>query len=222
MSEKQIEIEYLAVSELKPHPKNYREHPDDQLEHIIQSIKDNGHYRNVVVSKDNVILAGHGVVKASSKMGLKTIPVVRLDVPHDDPKATKVLTGDNEIAHLGVVDDRLLSELLKEVKESDIDGLLGTGYDDAMLANLVLVTRDSSEIKDFNAAAEWVGMPEYESQEKQLQIIVSFENMENRAKFGKLVGASLTNKTKSIWYPHKENDDTSSVSFEEQNNEDKT
>ena len=218
----QIKIEHIATNELKPHPKNYREHPADQLEHIVQSIKENGHYRNVVIAKDGTILAGHGVVKASKQLNLETVPVVRLDLAPDDPKAVKVLTGDNEIAHLGVVDDRLLSELLKEVKESDIDGLLGTGYDDAMLANLVLVTRDSSEIKDFNAAAEWVGMPEYESQEKQLQIIVSFENMENRAKFGKLVGASLTNKTKSIWYPHKENDDTSSVRFEEQNNEDKT
>jgi len=180
MSEKQIEIEYLAVSELKPHPKNYREHPDDQLEHIIQSIKDNGHYRNVVVAKDNVILAGHGVVKASSKMGLETIPVVRLDVPHDDPKATKVLTGDNEIAHLGVVDDRLLSELLKEVKESDIDGLLGTGYDDAMLANLVMVTRDSSEIKDFNAAAEWVGMPDFEAATPSTRLVIHFDDEQGR------------------------------------------
>lgn len=218
-TDKQIAIEYVAVSELKPHPKNYREHPDDQLDHIIQSIKDNGHYRNVVIAKDNIILAGHGVVKASNKMGLKTIPVVRLDVPHTNKKAMKVLTGDNEIAHLGIVDDRLLSELLKDIKDSDITGLLGTGYDDAMLANLVLVTRDANEIEDFDAAAEWVGMPEYESQKKQIQIIVSFENMEDRAKFGKLVGASLTDKTKSIWFPHKDKDDTSSVRFEAQENE---
>ena len=162
MSEKQIEIKYVSVSELKPHPKNYRAHPDDQLEHIIQSIKDNGHYRNVVVAQDNIILAGHGVVKASSKMGLESIPVVQLDVPHDDPKAIKVLTGDNEIAHLGLVDDRLLTELLKEVKDYDMNGLLGTGYDDAMLASLVMVTRPKSEIEDFDAAAEWVGMPEHQ------------------------------------------------------------
>ena len=219
-ADKQIAIEYVSVTELKPHPKNYREHPDDQLEHIIQSIKDNGHYRNVVVAKDNIILAGHGVVRASDKMGLKTIPVVRLDVPHDDPKAMKVLTGDNEIAHLGVVNDRLLSELLKDIKDHDMDGLLGTGYDDAMLANLVLVTRDANEIEDFDAAAEWVGMPDYEKQAIPPKIIVSFENMEDRAAFGKLVGAPLTDKTKSIWYPYKEKDDTSSVRFETQEDED--
>ena len=214
MSEKQIEIKYVSVSELKPHPKNYRAHPDDQLEHIIQSIKDNGHYRNVVVAQDNIILAGHGVVKASSKMGLESIPVVQLDVPHDDPKAIKVLTGDNEIAHLGLVDDRLLTELLKEVKDYDMNGLLGTGYDDAMLASLVMVTRPKSEIEDFDAAAEWVGMPEHQSEAKPLQIIVSFDSEKDREDFGKLVGSPLTEKTKSIWFPHMEQDDVTSVRLE--------
>ena len=213
-TDKQIAIEYVAVSELKPHPKNYREHPDDQLDHIVQSIKDNGHYRNVVIAKDNIILAGHGVVKASNKMGLKTIPVVRLDVPHTNKKAMKVLTGDNEIAHLGIVDDRLLSELLKEIKDSDITGLLGTGYDDAMLANLVMVSRPASEIEDFDAAAEWVGMPEYEKGEKPLQLIINFANAEDREKFAKLVGSPVTDKTKSIWFPHRDKDDESSLRLE--------
>lgn len=180
MNTEQIKLEYVAANELKPHPKNYREHPADQLEHIVQSIKENGHYRNVVIAKDGTILAGHGVVKASKQLNLETIPVVRLDLAPDDPKAVKVLTGDNEIAHLGVVDDRLLSDLLKEVKESDIDGLLGTGYDDAMLANLVMVTRDSSEIKDFNAAAEWVGMPDFEAATPSTRLVLHFDDEQGR------------------------------------------
>ena len=180
MNTEQIKLEYVAANELKPHPKNYREHPADQLEHIVQSIKENGHYRNVVIAKDGTILAGHGVVKASKQLNLETIPVVRLDLAPDDPKAVKVLTGDNEIAHLGVVDDRLLSELLKEVKESDIDGLLGTGYDDAMLANLVMGTRDSSEIKDFNAAAEWVGMPDFEAATPSTRLVLHFDDEQGR------------------------------------------
>ena len=180
MNTEQIKLEYVAANELKPHPKNYREHPADQLEHIVQSIKENGHYRNVVIAKDGTILAGHGVVKASKQLNLETLPVVRLDLAPDDPKAVKVLTGDNEIAHLGVVDDRLLSDLLKEVKESDIDGLLGTGYDDAMLANLVMVTRDSSEIKDFNAAAEWVGMPDFEAATPSTRLVLPFDDEQGR------------------------------------------
>ena len=30
----QYEIELVAIADLKPHPRNYQEHPDDQIEHI--------------------------------------------------------------------------------------------------------------------------------------------------------------------------------------------
>ena len=67
------EAEMTPVSDLKPHPRNYKDHPDDQLEHIIESIKSTGFYRNIVIAQDGTILAGHGVVAAAKKMGL-TIP----------------------------------------------------------------------------------------------------------------------------------------------------
>ncbi len=38
-------VRQMAVADLKPHPKNYKSHPSDQLEHLKQSITDNGIYR---------------------------------------------------------------------------------------------------------------------------------------------------------------------------------
>ena len=35
-------VRQMAVADLKPHPKNYKSHPADQLEHLKQSITDNG------------------------------------------------------------------------------------------------------------------------------------------------------------------------------------
>ena len=206
-----IQIEHIPIADLKPHPQNYREHPDDQLEHIMNSIKSNGYYRNVVVANDNTILAGHGVVKASKKMDLKTVPVVRLEVEPDSPQAKKVLTGDN--AHLGEIDDRLLSEILKDVKDSAEDGLLGTGYDEKMLANLVMVTRPQSEIEDFNAAAEWVGMPDYDEESEQIKITVNFLNETDMNKFFEILDIPKKDLTR-VWYPAKPKDDMKSVKFE--------
>ena len=208
-----IQIEHIPIADLKPHPQNYREHPDDQLEHIMNSIKSNGYYRNVVVANDNTILAGHGVVKASKKMDLKTVPVVRLEVEPDSPQAKKVLTGDNEIAHLGEIDDRLLSEILKDVKDSAEDGLLGTGYDEKMLANLVMVTRPQSESEDFNAAAEWVGMPDYDEESEQIKITVNFLNETDMNKFFEILDIPKKDLTR-VWYPAKPKDDMKSVKFE--------
>ena len=60
-----------SVEDLTPHPQNYRDHPQDQIAHIVRSIEEHGFYRNVVVAKDNTILAGHGVVQAAQQLGMK-------------------------------------------------------------------------------------------------------------------------------------------------------
>jgi hypothetical protein len=213
----QYQSEQISIEDIKPHPRNYREHSDDQLEHLISSIEQHGFYRNIVISKDNFILAGHGVVQASRRMGLEQLPVVRIGANHDEPQAIKVLTGDNEIGRLAGVDDRMLSELLKEVKEYDTVGLMGTGYDGMMLANLVMVTRPSGEIKDINEAAEWVGMPDYTPKDEEIKVIVSFRNEADRLDFVQSTGldeGKEGSKTWSSWYPPKEMEDLKSVKYD--------
>lgn len=213
MERELIELENVAVCDLKPHPRNYNSHPDDEIAHIVKSIKDNGVYRNVVIARDNTILAGHGVIQAMKQMGMDTAPVRRLDIDSDDPRALKVLAGDNEIGHLSMKDDRMLTELLKEISEFD-DGLLGTGYDDMMLANLLYVTRDANEIADFDAAAEWVGMPEYEEGDGvDNKLVVNFRSIEDRQKFAQILGLVLPDGKRSTWWPDKKPDDSASVRF---------
>lgn len=208
--------ETIDVSLLKKHPRNYRKHPEDQLSHIIESIRAHGFYRNVVIARDNTILAGHGVIEASKKIGMDRVPVFRLDIAPDDPLALKVLTGDNEISKLSEVDDRMLSEILKQIQDTSEEGLLGTGYDENMLAALAFVTRPASEIKNFSAAAEWVGMPEYEAGEKPIQLVVTFRNQADREEFVRISELSITGKnaaTWSTWWPERETDDVSAIRF---------
>ena len=209
-----FKLKNVKVDELSRHPRNYREHPSDQIEHLVKSIEEHGFYRNVVIAKDNVILAGHGVVKAVRKMGMDTIPVIKLGINSDHPKALKILTGDNEIGHLGEIDDRKLTEILKDIKELDEDGLMGTGFDDAMLANLVYISRPQSEIETLDEAAEWAGLPDFEAGKEGLKVVVHFECEKDRLDFAKKMGVVFTDKTKFIWYPEKERDDVISVRFE--------
>lgn len=173
--------ELVPLERLRPHPQNYCQHPEDQLVHLVQSIKANGLYRNVVVAKDWTILAGHGVVEAARRAGLEQVPVVRLNLAPTSTAALKVLAGDNEIGRLRDTDDRALTEILRQIKEDDgVVGLLGTGYDDVMLAGLVMVTRPVAEIKDFNAAAEWVGMPEFDPGTPSYTISIVFRTEKER------------------------------------------
>jgi hypothetical protein len=213
-----LEVEQVPIGDLKPHPKNYRRHPADQIAHVAQSIRENGVYRNIIAARDLTILGGHGVWLAAQDVGLETLPVRRLPLDSDDPRAIKILAGDNEMSHLAEVDDRLLTELLRQVMEEDETGLLGTGFDEMMLANLVMVTRPQEEIEDFDAAAEWVGMPEYEEGVRPLQMVVRFRCEEDRQEFIAKMGLeNVTTKTNqrimSAWWPPREDDDLISLRF---------
>ena len=52
-----MDIETIKLSDLKEHPRNYKTHPEDQLQHIISSIEEDGFYINIVIAKDNTLLA---------------------------------------------------------------------------------------------------------------------------------------------------------------------
>lgn len=210
---KNFVAEMIDPKLLKPHPRNYQQHPEAQLRHIINSIETHGFYRNVVVAKDMTILAGHGVTDAALRMGLEKIPVIKMDIAPDDPRAIKLLTGDNEISNLSVVNDRMLTELLKEVMGDGNLGLTGTGFDADQLSTLLMITRPASEIADKNEAAEWLGMPDWEVEPITLKVVVNFQNDADRSEFFNKLGYTFTEKTKSVWYPDKPKDDTSSVKF---------
>lgn len=205
------ELELVPLNELKPHPRNYRDHPDEQIRHLVESLREHGVYRNVVIARDGTILAGHGVVKAAREFGLERIPARRLDLAPDEPSALKVLAADNEIAGLAEQDDRALADLLHELDETAGVDLLGTGFDNMMLANLVLVTRAEGEIEDMDAAREWAnaGMPGFDSGVAPPKVVVSFRSEDDREKFMRHINVStiirkeLSGKTWSIWWPDK-------------------
>lgn len=191
-----LRAESVAVASLRPHPQNYRTHTADQLAHLQQSIRQHGFYRNVVIAKDGTILAGHGVVEAARALGLSRVPVYRVDVAPDDPRALKILIGDNQIAQLAEVNDRALTDMLRDLKDrGDIGALLGTGYNEEQLALLLMVTRPAHEIADHDAAAEWVGMPAFDN---ALPVIANVycATADDRDAFFAAIGATEANITR--------------------------
>ncbi|MBR0463438.1 MAG: ParB N-terminal domain-containing protein [Clostridia bacterium] len=74
-----MKIEYLPVDSLTPYERNAKKHPDEQVEHIANSIREFGFRQPLVVDADNVVVIGHGRLMAAKKLGLVTVPVVRAD-----------------------------------------------------------------------------------------------------------------------------------------------
>lgn len=213
-----LKVEQIKIADLKPHPRNYKEHPEDQIAHIVASIKAHGFYRNIIIARDSTILAGHASVAAAKSINIEKVPCVRLDLDPLDKLALQVLAGDNEISKLSVVDDRQLTSMLKELSDFDTSLLLGTGFDSKMLAALTFTTRPASEIRDNNAAAHWVGAPDYSVGVDPLRVVISFVNKEDRERFVKEHDLKIDKVAGMTWstrWPFTEREDAASIRFEE-------
>lgn len=211
--------EVVLISELRLHPRNYREHPPDQIAHIKTSLQENGQYRNIITAQDLTILGGHGVYLAALELGWTHLEVKRMPLDPHSVRALKILAADNEIGHLAEIDDRALTHILKQVMEEDETGLDGTGFDERMLAALVYVSRPEDEVRDFNAAAHWVGMPEYDEPDEPYKLVVNFADEETRREFAERMGVGLmqmSHRTCSTWWPPREKEDRASLLFDDE------
>ena len=68
------------------------------------------------------------------------------------------------------------------------------------------LTLSDTQPDQFDWKKEWVGMPEFVQEDKQpcQKIIVSFMTEEDVKKFAEVTGCTITDKTKSLWFPEKE------------------
>jgi hypothetical protein len=64
-----------------------------------------------------------------------------------------------------------------------------------------MVTRESGEIADFDAAAEWVGMPDWQPGTRMVRLMISFAGDRERQAFMERNGFSQkgTRKQGNIW-----------------------
>lgn len=209
-----------SVADLKPHPQNYKEHPEDQIEQIAASIAAVGFVRDVVVARNNTILAGHGVWMAARRLGITQVPVKRLALDPSEPKALKLLSGDNEIGSMAIRDDRKLTDMLKPLMAGD--GLEGSGFDNMQLAGRVFLTRRRDEVGSLDDVAESLGI-DYQRGDQKYRLTINFRNAEDREQFVKLheIEVTRTNTTgkdgthQSAWWPPSPPHDRTSMRWDQ-------
>ena len=121
MSATFIEQREISTSDLKPHPDNPNRGSVDDL---AISLEEFGQFRSIVALPDNTILAGHHLVQAAKKLGIRTMRVDVVDC--DDKTARKIMLADNRLADLGLGPSLYL--LLKNLEQLG-DDIVGTGFD---------------------------------------------------------------------------------------------
>lgn len=136
--------ELVDPATLKQHPKNARR---GNVGVIDDSVEANGFYGALVVQKSTrTILKGNHTHRVAMKRKMPTVPVIWVDV--DEPTALRILAVDNRANDLGGYDEKLLRDLLGEMKLAD--NLVGTGYDDAALAKILAADAPPAEFKSFD------------------------------------------------------------------------
>ena len=117
----ELKIEYLPTSALKPYEKNARKHKKLDVDNIAMSIEKYGMNDAIGIwGKDNIIVEGHGRLEACKKLGIDTVPVVRLDHLTDEQRREYAI-AHNATAELSEWDLDILGKELAEIDLSDFD-----------------------------------------------------------------------------------------------------
>lgn len=128
-------IEKINVSELVPYDKNSRTHTEQQINQIVKSIKEFGFTNPVLVDKDNGIIAGHARVQAANKMGMASVPCIRLSNLTPAQKRAYVI-ADNKLALNAGWNNENLKIEMEELRIAGFDLNL-TGFDEMEIASLI-------------------------------------------------------------------------------------
>jgi DNA modification methylase len=145
-------IEMWPVAKLVPWAKNPRTHSDAQVAQIAASITEFGFTNPILVDTKAGILAGHGRLLASKKLGLVEVPVILLDHLTEAQKRAYII-ADNQLALNAGWDDPLLRAELVALQQEDFNVDL-LGFEDEELARLLAAQDAAPGLMDEDAAPE--------------------------------------------------------------------
>jgi len=138
--ESKIEVQFLSISELKTYLNNPKEHPEKQIQQLKNSIQKFDFINPIIVDENNEIIAGHGRLEAAKQLGLKVVPVIRVEhLSKAEIRAYRI--ADNQLTLNSSHDPNLLKIELSEITAMDADlDLEITGLE---MAQIDLIMDDS-------------------------------------------------------------------------------
>lgn len=116
-----LKIEYLPVDSLKPYSKNARKHSEKDIQAICNSIEEFQFLDPIGIWSDkNIIVEGHGRLLAAKRLGMDSVPCIRLDHLTDEQRKAYAL-AHNKTAELSKWFDELLQSELADIEDIDME-----------------------------------------------------------------------------------------------------
>ena len=139
-----MEIIYKKVQDLIPYINNSRTHSEEQVNQIVASINEFGFTNPLLIDEKDNIIAGHGRLMASKKLGMEEVPCIVLKGLTEAQKKAYII-ADNKMALNAGWDDELLKIELENLKELDFDLEL-TGFNVDELDDILGKNEEKVEI----------------------------------------------------------------------------
>lgn len=123
-----LKIENLPIDKLKFDPSNARQHSQQNISAIAASLEQFGQRKPIVITADNVIVAGNGTVEAAQLIGLTDVDVVRVPKDWTADQVKAFALADNRTAELAEWNPEVLSAQLLELGGAGFD-IEALGFD---------------------------------------------------------------------------------------------
>lgn len=131
-----MQIEQIAITELKEYGRNSRTHDKAQIHAVAASIKEFGFTNPLLIRDDNTIMAGHGRLAAARTMGMEQVPCIRLSHLTPD-QARAYVIADNALAEQAGWDKETLKLEIGDLQLAGFNlDLLGLDNLDELLAQM--------------------------------------------------------------------------------------
>ena len=114
-----LQVEYVSLDSVFPYENNAKIHTDEQIDEIANSIKEFGMIDPIGIWKNNEIIEGHGRLLACKKLGIKEVPIIRLDELTDEQRKAYAL-AHNKLTMNTDFDFSILNEELASLEDIDM------------------------------------------------------------------------------------------------------
>ena len=141
-----MQIVYKKVNELIPYINNSRTHSEEQVNQIVASINEFGFTNPLLIDEKDNIIAGHGRLLASKKLGMEEVPCIVLKGLTEAQKKAYII-ADNKMALNAGWDEELLKIELENLKELDFDLEL-TGFNVDELDDILGNNEEEKEVEE--------------------------------------------------------------------------
>jgi hypothetical protein len=120
-----LKLEMVKLESISPHPKNSREHSQDNLEAIKRSLQKFGQVTPLVVGRMNFILKGCGTWQAMREINMQDVKILRVKLTPEQELAYAL--ADNKTGDLSEFNFQGVADILKELQAGGFD-LEATGF----------------------------------------------------------------------------------------------